>query len=362
MSINFDSQRWETIKHDTNAWWDGTLGRPLILARLSGRDAGRRRPRHPYHHFTSFYDMSIPPEEVIDSIDYWFCCNEYLGDGFPVFFPNFGPGVIAAYMGAELKNGDNTVWFHPVGSPELSQIRFEYIADNPWFRRTKDIISAGAERWQGIVEIAMTDLGGNMDILSTFRPSEKLLLDLYDSPELVKQLTWRAHDMWWKYFDELNAVTAATNPGYSTWAGFFSEKPHYMLQCDFCYMIGPDMFERFVKPELKATSDKLDNAFYHLDGPGELVHLDSLLDIESLKGIQWIPGAGQPPLEDWPEVHKKVTDAGKKIQLISHLSDKPYELLDRIADQTGRVDNIVYSLNDTIENRDKAEKLIEKFS
>ena len=43
-----------------------------------------------------------------------------------------------------------------------------------------------------------------------------------------------------------------------------------MLQCDFSYMISPNMFKRFVVPDLTACCDHLDYGFYHLDGKGEL--------------------------------------------------------------------------------------------
>ncbi len=209
----------------------------------------------------------------------------------------------------------------------------------------------------------MTDLGGNLDILQTFRPSEKLLFDLYDSPEEVERLVWEAHDVWWHYFRDFENLTDK-NPGYSTWSSIFSEQPHYMLQCDFCYMIGPDMFEKFVKPELIACCDKLTNSFFHLDGPGQLVHLDSMLEIDSLKGIQWIPGAGAADLKEWPDVFRKISDAGKKIQLLSHQSKKPFdETLDIITDQIGRADNIVYKImvND-LEKAEKVENLLMKYS
>lgn len=87
-----------------------------------------------------------------------------------------------------------------------------------------------------------------------------------------------------------------------------------MLQCDFAYMIGTDMFDDLVRPELAATCRNLDHAFYHLDGEGQLPHLDSMLAIDALKGIQWIPGNGKPPVEDYPQVVKKVLDAGKRYQ------------------------------------------------
>ena len=197
----------------------------------------------------------------------------FLGDGFPHVCPNLGPGVIAAFMGAELVNGHDTVWFHPKEEIGIGDLELELDVENPWYRRCRDLVIAAMNRWQGSVQCAFTDLGGNLDILSVFRPAEKLIYDLYDSPEHVKRLTWKAHELWWRCFEDFSTLTEGINPGYSTWAAILSDKPHYMLQCDFCYMIGPEMFDKFVRPELKASADRLANAFYHLDGRGQLGHL-----------------------------------------------------------------------------------------
>ena len=51
-------------------------------------------------------------------------------------------------------------------------------------------------------------------------------------------------------------------------------------------MLGPEHFEEFVKPEIVASCNRLGNSFYHLDGVGQIRHLDSLLAIAELKGIQ----------------------------------------------------------------------------
>ena len=279
MSIDFDSGRWGKIKENYGKWWKGELGRPLINMTLANCKYPREKYRHPYLPFTSFYDLSVSAEDVVDAWDYELSKNRYLGDGFPAIWPNFGPGVIAAFMGADLSNGENTVWFHPKRKLTLDEIKFEFDTSNIWFNRVKDICRAATERWQGNVQIGMTDLGGNLDIVSSFRPGEDLLLDLYDNPERVKELLWEAHNMWWAYIEEINRVLRPVNPGYTAWTPIFSEKPYYMLQCDFCYMIGPDMFDEFVRPELEASCRKLENAFYHLDGIGVLPHLDSLLSI-----------------------------------------------------------------------------------
>lgn len=59
----------------------------------------------------------------------------------------------------------------------------------------------------------------------------------------------------------------------------------------------------------------MDYAFYHLDGVGQLVHLDLLLDLPHLRGIQWVPGYGKPPCEEWLPVLAKIRTAGKLCQV-----------------------------------------------
>ena len=75
---------------------------------------------------------------------------------------------------------------------DVDEVGFTFDGNNVWFRRVQDLYTAALERWGGLVQMGMTDLGGNLDILSTFRPGEGLLLDLYDPPKEVKCLTWDA--------------------------------------------------------------------------------------------------------------------------------------------------------------------------
>ena len=299
MAIDFDSARWERTKDTHRAWWAGELGRPLIYLNRGGGDPGRPEPALPRKNAPAFYDLSVPAEDIVDRWDWDMSCTRFLGDSFPSIWPNFGPGVAAAFMGAEFHATEETgtVWFHPAHELDIRDIHLEYDPNNIWLRRIKDISRAAVERWRGQVQVGMTDLGGNLDVLSSFRPSEQLLYDLYDHPDEVKRVTWEAHELWWRYFDEITSVLQPLNPGYSGWFGVYSEVPHYILQCDFCYMIAPDQFDEFVKPELAASCRRMVNGFYHLDGPGQLPHLDSLLTIPELKGVQWVYGEGNPPAE-----------------------------------------------------------------
>ena len=164
--------------------------------------------------------------------------------------------------------------------------------------RVKAVSAAIVERFQGQVAVSMTDLGGNLDIVASFRDTQDLLVDVIDHPDEVERVVNQVTDLWMRYYRELDEVIRPANKpgcrGSTSWTPIWSTGRTYMLQCDFSYMISPAMFERFVVPDLTRCCDFLDHGFYHLDGKGEIPHLKHLLNIERLRGIQWIPGDGQP--------------------------------------------------------------------
>ncbi len=331
MPIDFNEARWDKVKETYRLWWAGQLDRPIVPVELEGRDPGRAMPDAPLLSQATCMELSVSPEALVDRLDYELSTKIYLGDAFPFFDMGcFGPGVVAAFLGARLDNSTGRVWFYPREELPITELHFEYDPDNVWFKRIKDICAAAMERWQGQVMIGMTDLGGVLDILSTFRPAEKLLLALYDHPEEVKRLIWEIHEIWHRCFEEINTILQPANGGFVDWGGIYSDESFCMLQSDFCYMIGPDMFDEFVKPELEATSRRLSRSFYHLDGPGQLPHIDSLLTIDRIDGVQWVQGFDDTDSAHYPELFRKIHAAGKLIQCYAD-----FDALDAIISQIG---------------------------
>ena len=197
----------------------------------------------------------------------------------------------------------------------IEDLQLEYDPQNMWWKRVKDITAAITERWQGQLAASVTDLGGNLDILASFRDTQRLLVEVVDQPEEVDRLVAQITRLWIRYYNELDAIIRPTCRGTSCWTPIWSTGKTYMLQCDFSYMISPRMFERFVVPDLTACCDTLDHGFYHLDGKGEIPHLKHLLGIERLRGIQWIPGDGQPAPDEWLPLLKRIRDGGKLCQV-----------------------------------------------
>lgn len=87
------------------------------------------------------------------------------------------------------------------------------------------------------------------------------------------------------------------------------------MQCDFSAMMSPTQFKELIVPSLKKQCDALDYSLYHLDGPDALRHLPALMEIDSLKALQWTPGAALPEAADeqWFPVYDKVFEAGKSL-------------------------------------------------
>ena len=137
-------------------------------------------------------------------------------------------------------------------------------------------------------------------------------------PDRVARAAGRITRLWLEYFQELHRLSDRTGCGHSPWAPIWSPGRCYMLQSDLSYMVSPRMFERFVLPDLAACCRELDGAFYHLDGKGQLPHLDMLLELEGLHGIQWVPGDGpMPNPAHWPQVLSRILRAGRLCQIFT---------------------------------------------
>ena len=163
MNIEFDEKRWEKTKRNYRQWWAGELKRPLIAASLSGRTPTCSKPAGPWHDFNSYYGADASAEHIVDWHQYHLESAYWLGDGFPSTWANYGPGVIAAFLGAQVANGSDeapTTWFHPQELKEAKDLHLKLIPDNPWYRMVQNVYRVAQERFQGMVQLGMTDLGG----------------------------------------------------------------------------------------------------------------------------------------------------------------------------------------------------------
>jgi 5-methyltetrahydrofolate--homocysteine methyltransferase len=314
--IAFDDERWQKVEDTWEAYWAHELERPILWLETVDKAKAAELPQMP--EFTSNLPNDVPAEEMVSRAEAQLSAKQFHGDTFPKWWINYGAGIIAGFLGCivDIAPETDTVWFSPPGGeiPDIETLSFRYDKDNIWWKRIQDLTKTAAERWKKDIQVSYTDIGGGMDILASFLTSEEMLVECVDSPEHIERLVQELTGLWIRYYDELDALIRPHARGVTPWAPIFSHERTYMLQCDFSYMISPEMFNRFGLPEMVTCSAALDHGYYHMDGPGELPHLDKLLEVPTIKGVQWQPGDGQPMADQWPEVLNKILDAGKLVQ------------------------------------------------
>ncbi len=313
LRLHFDEEDWERVERDWSAWWAGELRRPLVV--LECVERWEAYDPHCASVFLGNTPANQPADAILDEFIPRLENTHYLGDAFPRFWPNFGPGIIAAFAGALVQPAWDTTWFIPAQDGAISCLHVDGEDVNPWWLRVQEFTCAALERWGEQLAIGLTDLGGNLDILASLRGTKQLLIDLVKTPDQVERLVAETTRLWLACYHRLCEMVAPAGRGITCWGPLWSMERGYMLQSDFSYMISPRMFERFVLPDLEACTNQMETAFYHLDGIGQIVHLDALLSLPHLRGVQWVPGYGKPPCEEWLPLLKKIREAGKLCQV-----------------------------------------------
>jgi 5-methyltetrahydrofolate--homocysteine methyltransferase len=312
LNLNFPDNGWDSISQNWLAWWAGELDRALVV--LECVETQNNATPHYASTFLGNYGLDTPIDELLDLFVPRLQATHYLGDAFPRFWPNFGPGIVATCAGAHLHAVQDTTWFSPNFNGVISDLHAGTTEKGLWWQRAMAITQAAIEHWGEQLSMGFADLGGNLDILAHLRGTQQLLLDLIDSPQEVDRLISETNTLWLSCYEDLYEQTQHGR-GITCWGPCWSPSRGYLLQSDFSYMISPQMFERYVLPDLTVCCEYLDYPFYHLDGKGQLPHLEMLLSLEGLRGIQWVPGDGQPQAEHWLPLLNRIRQSGKLCQV-----------------------------------------------
>ncbi|MCF7864202.1 MAG: hypothetical protein K9L89_05375 [Kiritimatiellales bacterium] len=305
------------VKQRWNAFWeDELLDRPMVCAMVP-KDGGRTlvdvNRAHYWNPCTGNYDAQL------DLIDQWADATLFMGELVPYFSPDHGPDQFGAWMGSELKfSPDNiqTNWAEPVLKDWESFLPVSLQEDNPTWQSILKYASLLKERGAGKYIVGMADMHSHMDAFSALRHPDKLCMDLYDDPELVKEGCSQARALYAGIYEKIYAAGGMSKEtGTIGWLPLWCEGKTAAVQCDFSVFLSNEMWREFVLPGILEEVAYLDRCFYHLDGKQQLIHLDDLLAIPDLDGIQWVPGEGQPEMfsRHWRDVLKKILAAGKKV-------------------------------------------------
>lgn len=325
----WDAAAWSALRARYEAWWRGENDRPLIkaVAPLQPDAAGETLPEDE----PGLLAWLTDPALVIPRLARDAAHTYHAGDAFPVIFPMYTgiPAILAAYLGSpvRLMREGLTGWLAPIITDWRTRPTLDRVPDGFWWQATQDLLAAAADASTGDYAIGIPDLQGGGEILAVLRGSQELALDLYDHPAEIVPAIAESNAAWLTCYRACFAIIhrnpAPLSQGYVDWLGVWSDTPAVTVECDFAALVSPPMFRRFFLPALEEQVGWIGRTIFHLDGPRALPHLDTLLGLRGLTGIQWGPGDGAPPMREWVPLLQKIQAAGKRQVLICEPADVP---------------------------------------
>jgi len=257
-----------------------------------------------------WFDAEYQVDLFIDSLR----GRTFHGETFPVFWPNLGPNVYAAFHGGELEFGEVTSWIsHCLQTPADVQT-LEFSHDNVYFRKIEELTQAALARCAGRFMVGYTDLHGSLDCVADWRDPQELCYDIVDDPAMVHKMLKVANRNFLPVYDRFDATLKAHGQMSVTWMGIPATGRMHIPSCDFTSMVATDIFDEFYLPSMLTEVRHMSHNIFHVDGKGMLRHLDRILAVPEIQAIQWVHGVGDDaPIMQWLPVIRKIQAAGKGV-------------------------------------------------
>ncbi|MAG35293.1 MAG: hypothetical protein CL878_03465 [Dehalococcoidia bacterium] len=314
---------WPDARRRHEAWWrHEVVDRVALQVTAPRNDAAQQTVPEPRDLAQRWTD----PEYAIAAAEARMAATYYGGEAFPIYVPNLGPDVFAAYLGSPLEYGEDTTWSVPIVRDWRTHPPLCLDPENRWWQLTLEMTRLAVERSQGRYLVGLTDVHSGIDALAALRDPTALCFDLYDCPDAVQAAVQAIIPVWFQIYEDPRRLIWAADPdhGTSTWLPVWSPGRCYPVSCDFAALISPVMFRQFILPHLRAEVEWLDHAIFHLDGPDAIRHLDILFELPEIRAIQWVPGTGSgSSMLRWLPLLRRIQAAGRGL----HLSVSATEVL-----------------------------------
>ena len=256
--------------------------------------------------------------ESFSKYDEFLESHVFLGECIPGFRPGFGPDQMAGFLGAPIvisPDSDNTSWAEKIVERWEDFLPLKIDEQNRTWNRMKDFHQQAEKRYEGKCLLYNIDMHSNIDALEALRGAQKLLFDMIDQPEIILEAMAQIRVLYKEVFEQFNGYGNKKMIGSNSAMHLYSRGTTDYIQADFICLLSPEMLHKFVLPAIEEEARYLENSCFHLDGPDALKHLDDILAIEKIDTVQWLPGAGNKPGYQWPEVIDKIQSAKKSAVL-----------------------------------------------
>lgn len=295
------------------AWFEGeVIDRPPIRfsAHNEEYDAGNNNEKR----WESLEDRWMDTEYQVNRYIKEINEKRFLGETFPIYWPNLGPNVYSAFFGAGMKFGEVTSWIeHYVEDYSmLDDLKFD--KNDIYFKKLEEMTQYALDRCEGEFLVGYTDLHPGVDCVDALRGTEKFCMDMFLEKENLRKLLEISMENFEDIYNHFDEMLKKSDQLSVTWMGIPSFGKMHIPSCDFASMISNDIFKEYELPILKKEVKLMTHNIFHLDGKDVARHIDDILMIDEIQAIQWVQGVGNDrAIMQWVPFIKKIQAAGKSV-------------------------------------------------
>lgn len=202
-------------------------------------------------------------------------------------------------LGGTPRFAPETIWFEPGAVDFGGPSPFRHDPQGLWEGKYRALLLAQcAAAGQGDFLVGKSCILPANDLLSMHLGTQAFLLALLDHPEWMAMAIRQGALDQQQARQELQALVRARHDywyGNAGWMPLWAPEPFNSTQSDVSCMLSPELFERFVLPELDILGQEHGALWYHLDGGDARQHLPRLLSLPYLRVIQYVPAPCEPP-------------------------------------------------------------------
>lgn len=265
-----------------------------------------------------WFDVEYQVERALKTVE----CGSYLGETFPLYWPNLGPNVYAGIWGADLEFGDVTSWCRPLVGEEDGLDRMRFDLESPYLKKINALTDYALERCAGKFLVGYTDVHPSFDCTDALMGTENMFFRIAEEPEFVQALTRKNFEPFFDLMDAFHKKLHAHNQLSVSWMQIPSYETMHIPSCDLGAMISREMFDEFALPYILEEVKHFRHNIFHVDGKGVARHLDAILDIPEIQAYQWVQGVGEDrPILQWVPLIRRIQEAGKSVVVDLHLDE-----------------------------------------
>ena len=224
----------------------------------------------------------------------------FLGDTFPIYTAYLGPQSYASFYGAELNYDGIGSWAKPIIESFDDIEGIELQENNDYFQALVEMTDLAIEKGSNRYLVGQPPLSPGLDCVSAWRGVDQLCLDMVTNPEEVSRMGELSVKDFAGIYDHFDSIIRQAHGFSVNWMGLPTISRCHIPTYEFAALISPDMFNQFGLPLLREEVKGIEHNVFLVDGKEIAKHLDSILSVPEIDGVQWVQGMGNDtPIMQW---------------------------------------------------------------